>query len=260
MAYYLDLFSPETHAAFSKSSRAVSGFRIRQRQAAEKIHPGDKLICYITRLSRWAGVLEVEAPFFEDSTPIFYEKDDPFVVRFRVHAKVWLDDLNYAMPIHEPEIWNSLSTTKDYDPAGKTWTGPFRASLNKMSEEDGKYFEQKLNVQNSSRKSSYPLTDKDQRLLMRHTIRRDDRNDVPVFVPLDEEESNDEETVATVPEKTESKRIQALIAEVGEKMGFKIWLPKSDRGRVLEHWTPQKGTLLDELPLNYNDATISTIE
>jgi hypothetical protein len=30
MAYYLDLFSPETYEAFSKSNREISGFRARQ--------------------------------------------------------------------------------------------------------------------------------------------------------------------------------------------------------------------------------------
>lgn len=49
MAYYLDLFSPETHERFSASDRSVSGFRVRQRNAAAKLRPGDKLVCYLTR-------------------------------------------------------------------------------------------------------------------------------------------------------------------------------------------------------------------
>jgi hypothetical protein len=36
MAYFLDLFSPETYEAFSRSDRSVSGFRVRQRNLAEK--------------------------------------------------------------------------------------------------------------------------------------------------------------------------------------------------------------------------------
>jgi hypothetical protein len=59
MAYYLDLFSPETYEAFGNSSKTISGFRMRQLNAAKGIHPGDKLICYMTKLSRWFGVLEV---------------------------------------------------------------------------------------------------------------------------------------------------------------------------------------------------------
>ncbi len=59
MSYYLDLFSPETYEAFLRSPRDVSGFRERQYIQATKIKPGDKLICYLTKLSRWIGALEV---------------------------------------------------------------------------------------------------------------------------------------------------------------------------------------------------------
>ncbi len=37
MAYYIDLFSPETYQAFTASERGVSGFRERQRKMAERI-------------------------------------------------------------------------------------------------------------------------------------------------------------------------------------------------------------------------------
>ena len=47
MAYYLDLFSPETYEAFSRSDRTVSGFRLRQQKTASRIQPGDKLLCYM---------------------------------------------------------------------------------------------------------------------------------------------------------------------------------------------------------------------
>ncbi len=33
MAYYIDLFSPETYEAFSKSNQNISGFRLRQENA-----------------------------------------------------------------------------------------------------------------------------------------------------------------------------------------------------------------------------------
>ena len=50
------------------------------------------------------------------------------------------------------------------------------------------------------------------------------------------------------------------MAEIGEKMGFKIWLPRSDRHNVLKEWQAGPGVLLDSLPLNYDEATIKTIE
>ncbi len=59
MKYYVNLFSPETYEAYKKSNQEVSGFRIRQKNAADRIQSGDKLLCYLTKLSRWFGILEV---------------------------------------------------------------------------------------------------------------------------------------------------------------------------------------------------------
>ena len=40
MAYFLDLFSPETYAAFKRSQQDISAFRYRHRFAAERVKPG----------------------------------------------------------------------------------------------------------------------------------------------------------------------------------------------------------------------------
>jgi predicted RNA-binding protein len=96
MAYYLDLFSPETYEAFSKSKQDVSGFRPRQENAASKVQIGDKLICYMTKLSRWIGILEVTSAYFRDDTPIFYGANDPFVIRFKVRPIAWLPKGNLS--------------------------------------------------------------------------------------------------------------------------------------------------------------------
>ena len=60
MAYFIDLFSPETYTAFSRSPRDISGFRLRHKGMAERIKAGDTFVCYLTRLSRWFRLLEVD--------------------------------------------------------------------------------------------------------------------------------------------------------------------------------------------------------
>ncbi|MCC8123619.1 MAG: hypothetical protein LIO58_08765, partial [Oscillospiraceae bacterium] len=90
MAYYIDLFSPDTYQAFGNSNRTVSGFRERHKGIASYVKPGDKLICYMTKLSRWVGVLEVIKPYFIDDTPVFMESNDPFIIRFGVKSLIWL--------------------------------------------------------------------------------------------------------------------------------------------------------------------------
>src|SRR4030067_1799692 len=122
MAYFIDLFSPETYDAFSKSARNISGFRLRHKNMAERIKPGDVFVCYITRLSRWFGLFEViEGPFIDDK-PIFVSEADPFVVRFRVKPTVWLD-VTKALPIHDEMIWKGLSFTRKLEKGSIAWTG-----------------------------------------------------------------------------------------------------------------------------------------
>ena len=81
ITYWSDLFTPETCGGFASSDRTISGFRESQRAMA------DKFICYMVRMSRWIGVLEVKKGPFIDKTPIFVPDDDPFVVRFKVLSK-----------------------------------------------------------------------------------------------------------------------------------------------------------------------------
>ena len=48
----------------------------------QKIKPGDYLLCYLTGVSRFIGILEVTSEAFKDSTPIW--KDEAFPCRLGV--------------------------------------------------------------------------------------------------------------------------------------------------------------------------------
>jgi len=254
MAYYLNLFSPETYKAFSQSSQTISGFTKQQIKSAKKIKPGDRFICYLTKLSRWIGIFEVESKCFEDSSPIFKQSDDPYVVRFKVKPLVWLD-IEYALPIHEDFIWNSLSFTKGHNKTSATWTGKLRGSLAQLDPTDADFLEKAL-IQQQSEKKKYCLTEADEKKLKTHTVKTQHNKEIEVSIP----DNENEEDIPAENTERESIIIQAKLATIGEKMGFKIWLPKADRTRVLNHWKPADGVLLNQLPLNYDETTLSTIE
>ncbi|MEQ1858459.1 MAG: hypothetical protein ABMA13_00830 [Chthoniobacteraceae bacterium] len=91
-----------------------------------------------------------------------------------------------------------------------------------------------------------------------HTTIRGDKKTVAVTVPTKTAPEEQHET--DNPEIRESLQVQAMLAEIGSRMGLKIWLPKSDRVRVLTKWKANDGELLDTLPLNYDDLTLRTIE
>jgi hypothetical protein len=95
-----------------------------------------------------------------------------------------------------------------------------------------------------------------------NTVKRVEQ-DVDVFVPMNADVT-DVDAPSDAPDSVddirESMQMQALLAEIGTKMGFSIWLPRADRGRVLRAWAPRDGELLDELPLGYDSTTLKTIE
>ncbi|MDE0529142.1 MAG: hypothetical protein OXH85_10715 [Truepera sp.] len=259
MGYFLNLFTPKTWQIFRKSGAGVTGFRERHRRlASERVHSGDLFICYLTRLSRWCGVLQVQSEVYRDDSPIF-DDPDPYPIRFRVETLVDLE-LEEAIPIYEDEVWNGLSITKQHQRGQSAWTGFFRGSLNRFDESDGSYLVGLLKAQQESLRG-YPLTAKDRRQLAR--VRTPDR-EVEVEVPdHDEDDISSELTTNRVPAtgSRESIRIQAKVAQIGAIMGFRIWVPKNDKAGVLEQIPPgMHKQFLEELPLNYDDTTLRTIE
>jgi predicted RNA-binding protein len=255
MAYYLDLFSPATYEAFSKSDRTVSGFRPRQRGVAQRIKRGDRLVCYMTKLSRWVGILEVESGPFEDSTPIFYPDSDPFTVRFRVKPISWLP-LEKCVPIHEDEVWERLSFTRGEKKNTSNWTGRLRGSLVQISAEDGQFLEHLLAVLVTDNRS-WPVDEDELRRLLTPRVRGATK-DIAVTIPT-EPEPEAEIAVATTDIR-ESTRVQALLAEIGARMGMQIWIPRNDRQAVVTEWKGDHPPPLERLPLNYDEVTLRTIE
>src|SRR4030042_4329315 len=265
MNYFIDLFSPETAKAFESSPKDISGFRISRKTYIEnqKLGPGDKFICYVTRLQRFIGILEVTEKYFIDDKPIFTDENDPFVLRFKVKPLVWLT-LEKAIPINQDFIWNQLSFTKNFDrnnPKEKNnWTYMVFSSPRVWPREDCEHIE-KLLIEQSIKMVDYPFSEDDLKKLKTHKIKVGSRKEVTVSVPDDEDEQP--ETVQTqegVNEKRESLKVQAKLAEVGEKLGMKIWIPRSDRSGVLENWKPKEGVMLEELPLVFDETTLKTIK
>jgi hypothetical protein len=208
----------------------------------------------MTKLSRWVGILQVVEGPYEDDAPIFFPESDPFVIRFRIKPVIWLPKEN-ALPIHLDEIWNALTFTKGQDRSTSNWTGKLRGSLSRIADSDGKLLETKLLEQVRS-KRIFEVNEHSYRRLIRHRVRTPEGL-VAVSVPT---ESDTDEEVKPEAESRESIKIQALIAKIGASMGMRIWLPQSDRTAVSKEWTPDSETLLDSLPLNYDETTLRTIE
>ena len=259
MKYHLDLFTPETWQVFRNAGAAVTGFNERYRRLAEeRVSPGDLFLCYLTRLSRWCGVLEVESgPYFDD-TPM-WGNPDLYTIRFKVKPIVILD-LEHAVPIKEQRVWQSLTITRNLEPGHSHWSGYFRSPLNTLEDDDGHFLE-KLLMGQQLKPVLYPLTERDRRQLAQSKKIRTLEREVPEIEddePLYESEVDIPDSGSDV---RESILYQAKVALIGAAMGFYIWVPRNDKGRILEHVpNSMHARFLEALPLNYDDTTLKTVE
>ncbi|MDX5418009.1 MAG: hypothetical protein LPK09_02250 [Hymenobacteraceae bacterium] len=169
--------------------------------------------------------------------------------RFRLNAltnhKPWPDGERYVHTL----------TIKDVE-----FCQPFDLSV--LSESGGKYWSIKY-VQ-----SSKPITDRAACDLLDNKFKS---NKIDHFIPFEVALPVPVETVEPTPTTVDQEmndaplmrdsiKIQAILADIGERMGYSVWLPKNDRSRVLEVWQPKKNSILHDLPLNYDLDTIKTIE
>jgi hypothetical protein len=88
MNYWLDLFTVKTLEEFQKAGAKVSGFRDRRFNICEQIQAGDKLLCYVTGISRWVGVLRVTKPAYRSEERLW--DMEVFPVRLGVEAEILL--------------------------------------------------------------------------------------------------------------------------------------------------------------------------
>ncbi len=356
MAYYINLLTPETYEAMSKTALKVAGFRERQRPIAEEINPGDVLVCYVLKTSKLVGIMRVNSQVYKDDKPLFAEGIDPYTARLDVETTVWLD-LKEAVADDDDMVWNHLSFTKSIPKSSLIWTGMFRGSLRKLEVADGKHLEWVLQERKAgvptnlmklgqshfnSKELSTTSSHESESLISsanangtdvldsensdygqstnqetQHLIsvesdleskyqqtadmnysdtktpassnenrpywegRSDYKEEGLGFIPMSRHSSGKKENQMqsetnstmhiTVPANDAGKshieedtkniaRIQALLARIGERMNFKIWIPMEYRSQVLQYWNPTGNSLLNNLPLNLDYLTLRTVE
>ncbi len=131
--FYLVNFNKKTWTEFLDSGGKVYGTNRNKFNKAKKILPGDFFICYLSKISKIVGILEVKSKMYHDEKIIW--KDSTFPVRFDVEINSLLD---IEKGIEIGEILNDLLIFSDLKNP-KNWGGFFINSFNEFPPEDG-YF------------------------------------------------------------------------------------------------------------------------
>jgi predicted RNA-binding protein len=247
-SYWLDLFTWTTWKEFLDAGGTVSGFRESLWKTVQKMNPGDYLLCYLTGISRFIGILEVTSPAFRDQSPIW--KDEDFPSRVKVKALVSLT-AETAVPVYE--LRDRLSFFKGMK-SPIAWTGHFRGSPARWSNSDGEAVTKAL-ADASKSPVSRPVDAA--KLARRPKALRAKIGSVTV--PDTEEPLAP--TAEAAQEPTDHAEIQWLLLKLGSDMGLDVWVARNDRSRkVRGKRIADLPRLKSELPLQFDEATNRTIE
>ncbi|MGY1692344.1 EVE domain-containing protein [Geodermatophilus sp. SYSU D01105] len=248
--YWLDLFTVETWQEFRDHGASVSGFSEARMTTVRRMKPGDYLLCYLTRASRWVGILEVTGEAYFDPTPIW--SSQPFPSRIPVKPVMALDP-EFGVPVLD--MRDELTVFQNLENPNR-WSGPFRGSPAKWKPADGEAIVRALQIAMDN-PVERPLG-KMRRMPGREVVVVSDPegnvvDPAPVDDPVEPTAGDDEGTTHT--------EIQYLLARLGADMGFEVHLARNDTSRV---WKGQRlgdlPRLRENLPQQFDPTTNRTIE
>lgn len=248
-SYWLDLFTGTTWQEFKDAGSNISGFRESRWPTVQKIKPGDYLLCYITGISRFIGVLEVTSKGFRDNKLIW--KDEEFPCRLKVRPVVELT-LETAVPVQE--LRDRLSFFQDLK-SPHAWTGRFRGSPARWNQANGKAV---LSALLEAKENPVKRPVDERKLKYRPKAIKAKMGSVTIPDTV-------EDTVFPAPtvakEPREHTEIQWILLKLGSDIGFDIWVAKNDRNRNYKGKSfADLPRLKSDLPLQFDEATNKTIE
>jgi predicted RNA-binding protein len=254
--YWLDLFSPTTWQEFLEAGGTVSGFRESRWTTVQQIKPGDYLLCYMTQVSRFVGVLEVTSePYFDRTRNVWSDEDFPCRVKVDLIASV---PVEAAVPISE--LSDQLSFFQELTNPN-AWTGRVRGSPTRWSESDGEAVAFAL-IEAQAHPVVRPV---DPRKLAKKPPVVDTKIG-PVTVPEDDEQPAPPATAPNnatelVREASAHTEIQWLLLKLGSDMGLDVWVARNDRSRDYDGRSFSAiPRMRQSLPKQFDEATNRTVE
>jgi hypothetical protein len=253
MSYWLDLFTRETWEEFLAAGGRVSGFSKGRRGLVAQMKPGDVLVCYVTGVSRFIGVLDVQSDMYEDSSPIWSAASYPYRVKVKVRTTLTLDT---SVPVSE--VRDHLGMFTQLRDLSK-WGVLFQSSAVRLSDSDGQALV--VAVDQAARNPIHRSVE-DKKPAHRRLI---ERNGQPITTEIGTERGNTTTALefATVAPKeaTAHTEIQWLLLKLGNDMDLDVWVARNDRGRTYNGRNfSDLPRMKQSLPIKFDDDTRKTIE
>jgi hypothetical protein len=249
-SYWLDLFSVETWQEFLDHGGDVSGFGEGRWKTVQRMRPGDRLLCYLTRASRWVGILEVKGPAFYAEDPIW--SSQPFPSRVPVEIVIALKPEN-GVPVLD--MRDELSVFQGLENPNR-WSGPFRGSPARWKTADGEAVHRAV-IEAQAHPVERPLG----------RLRRTSTVTVASVTVADEDDQitvpDDDEVEAedTGRPSSMTAEVQYLLLRLGADMGFDVHVARNDQSRDWNgHRFGDVPRRRERLPQSFDPKTQQTIE
>lgn len=245
MTYWLDLFTAKTWQEFLDAGSEVSGFREGRWSIVKKIKPGDRLLCYLTGISRFIGILEVVSEPFQDTKKIWEDADFP--CRLKVKVIIALTPETAVPVLSFKDQLSCFQNLKNPN----AWSGAFRGSPARWEKNDGMAVENVLMMaQSDPVVRSFDRKKLDRRPQVISTAKGS------VVIPEVVNQLEQEDPDAT----SDHNRIQHQLLKLGADLGLNVWVASNDKGKSYNGSKFSEVTnLVKALPVQFDEATNKTI-
>ena len=110
------------------------GFKSTRRREVARMQPGDKLICYLTKIMKFGGLAAITSEYFEDHTKLFKSEKKPqedYPFRVNVKPEIVLSPDQY---LDVKQIAPRMQYPKKWPP--EHWRLAFQGNLHRIPQED----------------------------------------------------------------------------------------------------------------------------
>lgn len=258
--YWLALYTPETWGQFVAYGGDSYGVRDAICARLNGVAPGDFLLCYITKISRFVAIMRVESKPYRDETPIWTK--DVFPCRVKVSSIVRLTP-ETAVPVYELlDRFTWWPTVKQPD----EWTGRFKGSIVQIKAEDALLIESALRAAETAptvRALNVPKGKPPPVAGVAHPPTTEPPQVAEAIEPMHfaaeisatASDAEPEDVAKKVPAHRE---MQWLLGKLANDLGLTVWLPPGDRG--FEYDGHRFSDLnLAELPMMFGPKVLRTV-
>jgi hypothetical protein len=131
--YWMIVSSPDNFTRTREHGFSIQGIKSRHKNRVARMHPGDRILYYITGRMAFAATATVSSPMYEDHTPIWRtdRREEDYPWRFHVRLDQLLEEPDWVLAKY---IAYRLEYIKKWPP--EHWTLAFQGHLHQLPRAD----------------------------------------------------------------------------------------------------------------------------